>query len=493
MQVTETKTEGLIRGFKILVPVAQIEEKVTARLVQVGQTASIPGFRPGKVPMSFLRKRFRPAVMGEVLEATVNECTAKTVSERNLRPAVQPKIEVISFDDGKDLEFSVEMEVLPEIVIADLSKITLERLKAAVPDEDVEKALANLAKHHGHAHPETVERAAKTGDVVSIDFLGKLDGVPFPGGEGKDFDLELGSNTFIPGFEEQLIGASAGAAVLVKVSFPEAYHAKELAGKETTFDVTVKAVKEIKDHPINDELAKHEGLENLEELRKALRGRIETEFAQISRQRLKRVLLDALDETHKFTVPQSMLDAEFAAIWKTLEEAKTNGTLDPSDVEKSEDALKAEYLGIAERRVRLGLVLAEIGRINNIKVNKEDLQRAVFQQARNFPGQERQVFEYFTKNPQAMEQFHAPLFEEKTVDFILEMVKLTDKDVTPQDLMADPDAEAPAPKKKAPAKKKAAKAADKAEPAAEPAKAEKAEKAPAKKPAKKAAKPAKKD
>ncbi len=491
MQVTETKTEGLKREFKILVSAAQIEEKVTARLVQVGETASIPGFRPGKVPMSFLKQRYRPAVMGEVLEAMVNECTAKTVSERNLRPAVQPKIEVISFDDGKDLEFSVEMEVLPEIVIADLSKISLERLKADAPEADVDKALANVAKQHGYAHPAVVERAAAKGDVVAIDFLGKLDGVPFEGGEGKDFDLELGSNTFIPGFEDQLIGAKAGDAVLVKVTFPEAYHAAELAGKETTFDVTVNAVKEVKDHPINDELAVHEGLQNLEELRKALRNRIEAEFAHVARQRLKRVLLDALDETHKFTVPQTMLDSEFDAIWKNLEEAKTNGTLDPADVEKSEAALKDEYMAIAERRVRLGLVLAEIGRVNNIQVTKEDLQRAVFQQARQFPGQERQVFEYFTKNPQAMEQFHAPLFEEKTVDFVLEMVKLTDKAVTPQELMADPDDEAPAPKKKAPAKKKAAKAEDAAEPAAE----EKAEKAPAKKaPAKKKAeKPAKED
>jgi trigger factor len=210
MQVTETKTEGLKREFKILVPAAQIEEKVTARLVEVGQTASIAGFRPGKVPMAFLRQRYRPAVMGEILEAMINECTAKTVAERNLRPAVQPKIEVVSFDDGKDLEFSVEMEVLPEIVIADLSKISLERLKATAPEADVDQALANLAKQHGQAHPAVVERAAAKGDVVSIDFLGKLDGVPFPGGEGKDFDLELGSGTFIPGFEDQLIGAKAG-------------------------------------------------------------------------------------------------------------------------------------------------------------------------------------------------------------------------------------------------------------------------------------------
>ena len=484
MQVTETNTEGLKREFKIFVPAASIEEKITARLVQVGQTASIPGFRPGKVPMAFLRQRYRPAVMGEILEAMINECTARTVSERKLRPAMQPKIEIVSFDDGKDLEFSVEMEILPEIVLADLSGISLERLKATAPDEDVETALANLARNHAAPEPIAEDRAAANGDVVVIDFLGKLDGVPFPGGEGKDFDLELGSGMFIPGFEEQLVGVKAGEATEVKVTFPEAYHSKDLAGKETTFDVTVKAIKAMVEPTIDDDLAKKEGLDDLTALCAALRQRIEEEFAQVSRQRLKRLLLDALDEIHKFEVPASMLEAEFAAIWKNLEEAKKSGALDPADVEKSEEALKDEYTVIAERRVRLGLVLAEIGRMNNIQVSKEDMQRAVFQQARQFPGQERQVFEYFTKNPQAMERFQAPLFEEKTVDFILELVKLTDKDVTPQELMADPDAvDAPAPKKKAPAKKKAAKAEDKPESTSE-AKAESAA-PPAKKPARK--------
>ncbi|MBN2752790.1 MAG: trigger factor [Rhodospirillaceae bacterium] len=489
MQVTETNTDGLKRAYTIVVPAAQIDEKVTARLVEVGHNASIPGFRPGKVPMAFLRQRYQSAVMGEVLEAMINECTAKTVSERSLRPAVQPKIEVVSFEDGKDLEFSVEMEVLPEIAIADLSTISLERLKASAPDEDVEKALQNLVRNHATPEAISEERPAASGDIVVIDFVGKLDDVPFPGGEGTDFDLELGSGMFIPGFEDQLIGAKVGEAVEVKVTFPEAYHAKDLAGKETVFDVTLKEIKTLVMPTVDDELAKKEGLESLEELRKALRNRIEEEFVQVSRQRLKRVLLDALDEAHKFDIPVAMMDSEFAAIWKSLEEAKTNGTLDPADVEKSEESLKEEYRVIAERRVRLGLVLAEIGRVNNIQVGKEDLQRAVFQQARQFPGQERQVFEYFTKNPEAMEQFHAPLFEEKTVDFILELVNLTDREVTPQELMADPDQAEVVEKKKTPAKKKATKAASKSEAEAE-AQEETAEKAPAKKPAKKKAKSA---
>lgn len=480
MQVTETKTEGLKREFNILVPAATIEDKVNARLVELGKNASLPGFRPGKVPMKVIAERYRSAVMGEVLERTVNDATAQAVKERDLRPALQPKVEIVSFDDGKDLEFSVEMEILPEIAVGDLGKITLERLKATAPAEDVEKAMENLAAQHAHAHPIHEDRPAAKGDVVEIDFVGKLDGVPFEGGAGNGFDLELGSGMFIPGFEDQLIGAKKGAAVEVKVTFPAEYHAKDLAGKETTFDVTVKEIKEVHKHAIDDELAKHEGLENVAALREAVKGRIEAEFQQVSRQRLKRALLDALDESHKFEIPPAMLDNEFEAIWKTIEEAKANGTLDPADVAKSEDALKDEYRTIAERRVRLGLLLAEIGRVNNIQVTKEDLQRAMFQQARNFPGQERQVFEYFTKNPQAMEQFHAPLFEEKTVDFILELVKLEDREVTPQELMADPDtpAEAEADKPKKAAKKKAK--AEEAEPAAEAA-AEKPKKAAKKK------------
>lgn len=488
MQVTETNTDGLKREYKILVPAALIEEKVEARLVEVGKSASIPGFRPGKVPMSFLRQRYRPAVMGEVVEALINETTAQTVTERNLRPAVQPKIEIVAFEDGKDLEFSVAMEILPEITIADLSDIELERLKAVVPEDDVDQALANLARHHAHPHPISEDRPAATGDVVSIDFVGKLDGVAFPGGEGKDFDLELGSGTFIPGFEDQLIGAKAGQDVEVKVAFPAAYHAKELAGKDVIFEVKVNAIKELVEHPINDELAEHEGLENVDALRVAMRQRIESELGQVSRHHLKRHLLDALDLRHKFEIPAAMLDNEFDAIWKNLEEAKSNGTLDPADVEKSEDALKEEYKAIAERRVRLGLVLAEIGRVNNIKVSKEDLQRAIFAQARQYPGQEKQIFEYFTKTPQAMEQLQAPIFEEKTVDFVLELVKLTDREVTPQELVAMPEGDEDAPaetKKKAPAKKKAAK---KAEPAEGEAKAEEA--APAKKKTAKKAKDA---
>lgn len=484
MQVTETKTEGLKREFNILVPAATIEEKVNVRLAEVGKNASLPGFRPGKVPMKVIAERYRGAVMGEVLERLVNEATAETVKTRELRPALQPKVEIIAFEDGKDLEFSVAMEVLPEIAIGDLKGITLERLKATAPAEDVEKAMENLAAQHAHAHPIHEDRPAAKGDVVEIDFVGKLDGVPFDGGSGNGFDLELGSGMFIPGFEDQLIGAKKGDAVEVKVTFPAEYHAKDLAGKETTFDVTVKEIKEVHKHAIDDELAKHEGLENVAALREAVKGRIEAEFQQVSRQRLKRALLDALDESHKFEIPPAMLDNEFEAIWKTLEEAKANGTLDPADVAKSEEALKDEYRTIAERRVRLGLLLAEIGRINNIQVTKEDLQRAMFQQARNFPGQERQVFEYFTKNPQAMEQFHAPLFEEKTVDFILELVKLEDREVTPQELMADPDAapaEAEAEKPKKAAKKKTAKA-EEAEPAADAeAPTEKPKKAPKKK------------
>jgi len=458
MQVTETKTEGLKRGFNIVVPAAAIEEKVTARLVEVGKSANIPGFRPGKIPMPVLSQRYKPAVMGEVLEAMVNESTAFVVKERELRPAVQPDIQIVTFEDGKDLEFTVDMEVLPVIEIGDLSTISLERKKASAPDADVDKALDNLAKHHAVPTPIARKRKAKEGDIVTIDFLGKLDGVPFPGGEGKDFDLQLGSGTFIPGFEEQLIGAKPEEDVEVNVSFPEQYHAEDLAGKAVVFECTVKAIKTLEVPEIDDELAKKEGLDDLNALKEVLRGQIEGELSNVTRQNLKRDLLDALDEMHKFEVPEVMVNGEFDAIWRNLEEAKSNGTLDPSDVEKSEDALKEEYRAIAERRVRLGLLLAEVGNKNNVQVGKEDLQKAIFEQAKQFPGQEREVFEYFSKTPQALEQLQAPLFEEKTVDFILELATLTDKEVTPEELVggAASGEDAPAPKKKAPAKKKAA-------------------------------------
>ncbi len=439
MQVTETKTEGLKRGFSVVVPAALIEEKVTARLVEVGQSASIPGFRPGKIPMQVLRQRFQPAVMGEVLEAQVNESTATLVKDNELRPAVQPDIKVVTFEDGKDLEFTVDMEVLPKIEIGDLSKISLERLKAHAPDEDVEKALENLAKNHATPEPIKRKRKSRAGDIVTIDFLGKLDGVAFPGGEGKDFDLELGSGTFIPGFEDQLIGFKPEEDVEVKVTFPEQYHAAELAGKEVVFECTVKEIKTLEVPEIDDELAKKEGLEDLAALKEAIRGKIEGELDGLARQHLKRALLDALDETHKFDVPEVMLNGEFDAIWRNLEEAKSNGTLDPADVEKSEDDLKTEYKAIAERRVRLGLLLAEIGNENKVQVGKEDLQKAIMDQARQFPGQEREVFEYFTKTPQALEQLQAPLFEEKTVDFILELATVSEKEVTPAELVAGPD------------------------------------------------------
>lgn len=490
MQVTETNTEGLKREYKILVPAAEIEDKVAARLTEIGQTASLPGFRPGKVPMAYLRKRFKPAVMGEVLEKLINESTSQTLTDRKLRPAAQPKVEITAFDEGKDLEFSVALEIVPEIALADLSGISLERMKAKVPDAEVDRELAALAHSRATAEPIAEARPAAKGDVVSIDFVGKVDGEVFPGGDAKDLDLMLGSNTFIPGFEDQLVGAKAGESRAVTVTFPEAYHVSTLAGKAAVFDVKLNAIKAMVEPKVDDDLAKTVGLENLDQLRTKQREIIEANYAAISRQHLTRGLLDELNERHVFPIPQVLLDSEFESIWKTVEEAKKNGTLDPDDKDKSDEELKDYYRSVAERRVRLALVLSEIGRVNNIKVGKEDLQRLVFNEARRYPGQEREAVEHFTKNPEIMQQFQSRLFEEKTVDFILELVQVADREVTPEELMAEPEAEVE--KKPAKAKKKAkAESAVPDEAEKKPAKAKKAAKAddaaaaePAKKPAK---------
>lgn len=482
MQVTETNSDGLKREFKVVVPAGHIETKVQMRLTDLSRTVNIPGFRPGKAPMALLRKKYGPSVMGEVLEMAVNDGTSHAITERGLRPAIQPKIEITSYDEGKDLEFTVALETLPEIKPTDFSKIELTRLTATIPEAEIDTAVARMAERQQKTEPVTKARASKSGDVVVIDFVGKVDGVEFPGGKAQDFELTLGSGTFIPGFEDQLIGAKAGAAVAVKVTFPEDYGSAELAGKLSEFDVTVKEIREVVPTAIDDELAKAHGLENLDSLKAALRVELGREYAQVSRGRLKRSLLDVLADRHDFPVPQGMVDMEFEAIWKQLEDDRKNDRLDPADQGKSDDELKAEYQPIAERRVRLGLLLSEVGRVNNVSVTQEDINRALMNEARRYPGQEQMVIQYYQSNPQALDSLKAPIYEEKVVDFILELAKVTDKDVSPEDLLKDPDERsAPAsgekPAKKAAAKKPAAKKADDDAAAENPA----AKKAPAKK------------
>ena len=465
MQVTETKTEGLLHEFTITVPAAEIETFVTNRLNELKKTIKLPGFRPGKVPPALLRKQYGPSIMGEVLERTVGETSQKAMEERDLRPVMQPKIEVIKFEDGSDLEYTMAIEVMPDVKPMDFSKIKLERMVVKADEEEITKALERLASAHKTSEPVSGSRKSKSGDITVIDFVGKVDGEEFAGGKAEDYSLELGTGSFIPGFEEQLIGAKVGDHVEVKVSFPKEYGAEELAGKDAVFDVDIKELRETAEAPIDDELAKKVGLEDLETLKKNIREEHEREFKDMARQRMKRLLLDELEAGHDFEIPQSLVENEFEGIWGQFEEHRKKALEQGSDEDpnegKTDDELKDDYRGIAARRVRLGLLLAEIGRLNNIDISQEDLNRAMMAEAQRYQGQEQQVLEYFRNNPEAMQQIQAPLLEDKVVDFIFELAKVTDKNVSIDDLIKAPEEAAPAKKKaaakkKAPAKKKAA-------------------------------------
>ncbi len=431
MQVTELSAEGLKRQFKIVVPAGDLSAKVDERLAEMAQTAAMPGFRPGKVPVSLLKKQYGQALFGEAVEQAVNTSTAKAIEDRGLRPALQPRVDLKQLEEGKDVEFEVAIEVLPEIGKLDFSGIELERLKAAVPDKDIDDALERIAKANREQRPVDPPRPAQKGDAIKLDFVGSVDGTEFPGGAATDYTLELGSGSFIPGFEDQLIGAEVGKSVDVKVTFPADYGAAELAGKDAVFKCTIKEIHEFVDKPADDELAKKNNFENLEAMRKAVGERIGQDYTQISRQMVKRQLLDKLADSHKFQVPEGLIEGEFGAIWQRIEEAKKNG----QKLEDDEEKMKAEYREIAERRVRLGLLLADVGRSNNIEVTPEELNQAVMREAMRYPGQERQVLEFYGKNAELKEQLRAPIFEEKTVDFILELAKVTEKSVTPEELL----------------------------------------------------------
>ncbi len=443
MQVTETASEGLKREYTIVLAAKEIDEKISSKLQTLSEQVQLPGFRPGKVPVGLLKKRFGASVTGEVIEEAVTSSSQQTLMERDLRPATQPSIEITKFEEGTDLEYTMSVEIMPDFEPMDFSKLEIERLKVEVTDDEVDAALKQLAEHQKSFTKVARNRKSKAGDALLIDFVGKVDGEAFEGGAGTDFQLELGSNTFIPGFEDQLIGAKGGDQVEVKVAFPDDYGAAELAGKDAVFEVDVKEVQEASEAAIDDDLATKMGLENLAALREAIKPQMEQENNNLSRARLKRELLDKLEDGHDFPVPDGMVKSEFDAIWSQIEEQrKASGVGEDDDAEKSDDELKAEYQAIAERRVRLGLVLAEVGRANNIEIQQDELQRAVFEQARNYPGQERQVMEFYEKNPQAVDQLRAPIFEDKVVDFIVEMAKVTDKTVNREELMKDPDEEA---------------------------------------------------
>ncbi len=487
MQVSETKSEGLSREYSVSLPASEIEEKISHRLKEIAQTASLPGFRPGKVPVSMLRKRYGPSVMGEILEKAVGDSSQQALAEKDIRPAMQPEIEITSFDEGKDLEYVIKVECLPEIKPVDFSKIKLERLVPTPDEKEVQSALENIAASNKTSAPLKKKRKSKSGDVLVIDFVGSVDGEEFPGGKADAYELELGSNSFIPGFEDQLIGVNAGDDVEVNVDFPAEYGAAELAGKAALFKVAVKEVKEATPAEIDDELAKKLGLESLEQLKETITEEQGRELKNMSRMRTKRHLLDALTDMCDFEIPQKLAEAEFDSIWSQYEEQKKAGEAD-EDEDLTEEEQRAEFKEIAERRVSLGLLLSEIGRLNNIQVSQDDVTRAIMEQARQYQGQEQAVMEFYQKNPEAMQQITAPLYEEKVVDFIIELAKVTDKSVSVDEMMkaleADNEAaEAKTKAKKKPAKKKAA--AKKADASDEKKPAAKKKKAPAKKAEKK--------
>ncbi|GBQ46836.1 trigger factor [Komagataeibacter sucrofermentans] len=444
MQVTETLSDGLKRGFTVTVPAAEIESKRTARLKEVGQSMKLPGFRPGKVPMSILQQRFGESVQGEVMEQVVSDATRTLLDERGLRPAMQPKVDLVSGSEPgskEDLKFTVEFEILPEITIPDLSTLSLERLKSEVNAETVDKALKEIASRQREFEKVEEDRPAADGDVVSVDFVGKVDGTAFEGGSADDVNVELGGAGFIPGFAEQIVGMKAGEEKVITVTFPADYGAEHLAGKEATFDIKVKELKRPVEAKIDDELAKKLGFEGLEQVRELITQQVTQEYDQLSRLRLKRELLDKLAEKTDFQAPPGMVDAEFSQIWARIEEDRKAGRLDEEDKGKDEDTLRADYRKIAERRVKLGLLLAEIGRVNNITVTQEEIVHAVRAEAARYPGQEQAVFEYFGKNPQAIDGLRGPIFENKVIDYIVELAKVEDKVVTPEELAEMPEAD----------------------------------------------------
>lgn len=454
MQVKELKKDKLSVELEVIVTAADIEKLVDAKLEEVGKTVKIAGFRPGKVPMNILKQKYGRSVLGEVLEEAVNDTASKVISEKELRPALQPKIEVKEFDEGKDLKFVMAVELLPEFKVVDLKSLKIEKPVAKADKKAVDEALERIASSNRETEKVEEARATKTGDFLLIDFHGRTakDDKPHPGMHAHDAQLELGSGQFIPGFEEQLVGKKVGDKVEVKVTFPEAYHASELAGQAAIFDVEVKEIRQAAKVVINDEFAKRFGMESEKDLRDAVEKQIQGEFDTFSRQKAKRQLLDTLDDGHDFELPAGMVDLEYQNI---LQQIRIERQADLKDGKLELDKDEEEELkAIAGRRVRLGLVLSEVGRANNIAITNEEMQRAVIAEAQRYPGQEREVFEYYTQNRNALDALRAPVYEDKVVDFILELASVTTKDVSVEDLTKADEDEHYTPKEKK-AKKKA--------------------------------------
>ena len=477
MQVTETLSEGLKRELKVVVPAKDMESQMNEKLADAKDKVRINGFRPGKVPISHLKKVYGRSIMAELVNETIQNKPNEILSDRGEKAATTPEISMTEDEKeaeeilagNADFEFTMAYEVIPDFEVADISKIKITREVVDVPDEEVEEQVTRVAENARTF--ETKKGKAADGDKVTLDYLGKLDGEPFDGGADEDAELVIGSNRFIPGFEEQLVGLKAGDEKVITVTFPEAYQAPHLAGKEATFDVKVKEVAAPGELEVTDEVAKTLGVESVEKLREIVRGQIESQYGQVTRQKLKRQILDALDEDHQFDTPSKLVDAEFDNIWRQINQELSDNGKTFEDEGTTEEAAREDYRKLAERRVRLGLVLSRIGEEANVEVSDDELNRALYNQVRQFPGQEQEIYEYFQKTPGAIASLRAPIFEEKTIDHMLTVIDVTDKKVSKEELMAEDEDELAAvkdkddkpAKKKAAPKKKAAKKDDAAE------------------------------
>jgi len=507
MAIKQTTNEGLKRAYLITITAVEIAAKIEAEIKKIAPQVKMPGFRPGKVPANLVKKMHGEQIHGQTVNDMIRESVDGMLRDEDLRPAMQPSIALgEGYEEGKDAEITVELEVLPVVEAPSTEGLKLEKLVVPVSDKALEEAIANIAGSNKSYKDAAKTKKAADGNQLIIDFVGKLDGEEFEGGKAEDAPLVIGSGAFIPGFEEQLIGSKTGDEKTITVTFPEDYQAENLAGKEATFDVNVKAVKVETETKIDDEFAKNLGLDSLEKLQEIMTGQLEQQTAGLTRTQMKRQLLDQLAAGHDFEVPSQMVDAEFEQIWAQLQQEAAKEE-DPEAAVKEIDAEKDDYKSIAERRVRLGLLLSEIGQANGVEVTQQEMQMLIQQAAQQYREEDRERFmEYIQQEPMAAAQLRAPLYEDKVVDFLFEKAEVTEREVTVEELQeaieADEEAEAEkakaAPKKKAPAKKAAAKKAPAKKAPAKKAAAKDADekpavkkapakKAPAKKPAAKAA------
>ncbi len=447
MQVNETLNEGLKRELQVTVPAADLDGRLQEYLNEVKDNIRLPGFRPGKVPLGHLKKVYGRKAMAEIVDKILNETVREAVEERGEKPALQPEIDIPNdvlepiLDGGNDLVFTMSYEILPQITLGDFSNIEIERPVVEVSDEEIDEQIKRIAESNRPYEAKAEGAAAEDGDRLTFSYLGKLDGEPFEGGADENAQIVLGSGQFIPGFEEQLIGCKAGEEKTITVTFPEEYGAEHLAGKEATFDIVVKGIEAPGELVIDEDFATKLGLESVDKLKEIVRQQIESEYGSRTRQKVKRTLLDQLDEMHQFELPPKLVESEFEQIWNQLTGNMEQAGRTFDDEETTEEDAKKEYLGIAERRVRLGLVLSEIGEKNNVQVTDEEVQRALYAKVREYPGQEKQVFEFYEKNPMALASLRAPIYEDKVVDFLVELAKVTDKTVTREELFAEDEDE----------------------------------------------------